>query len=86
MIVTELVEAGRLDKHAGVRAGEAGDGEESDGCCGYEDVGVMERNRHLVEVAVGVATDEKDVEAFFRNQADAVPAFWQSEVLRNAIC
>ena len=82
VIVTELIEASRFDEHAGVGAGETGDGKEPDDGRSNEDVGVMQRDGNLVEVAVGVATDEKNVEAFFRNQTDAVPTFWQVNSLQ----
>jgi len=70
VILTQLVEAGSLDEHAGVGTRETGDREESDDGHGYKAVCVMQRDRHLFKCAVFVSAYEQDVEPFLlRNQA-----------------
>ena len=48
----QLVIAGNLQQHAGIRAGNAGQAEESDGGAHYENVEVMHGDGNLAQLAV----------------------------------
>ena len=37
----KLIEAGGLDQHSRVRAGQSGDGKHADGCGSYEKIGIV---------------------------------------------
>jgi len=56
-----LVEARRLEQHAAVGSGHPGDGEEADDRSGDKDIGVVQRNWDLAQVAVFLAGYKNDV-------------------------
>ena len=66
LLAAEVVDRGHFDEHVAVLAGHSGDGKHADYGGRDEDVGVVEGDRDLVEVAVLVAADEYDVEAFLQ--------------------
>ena len=68
VVGAQLVEAGGLDEHPGVGAGETGDGEHADHGGGHEGVGVLQRNGNLVQVSFAVAAHNHDVVALFEAQ------------------
>lgn len=68
MVLPELVEAGGLDEHAGVRTREARNSENANDCSGNKHVRVVQGYRNLVEVTVFIPADEHDVETFFQYQ------------------
>ena len=60
-VVAKLVEARGLDQHPGVGAREAGHRKGSDDGCRYEDVGVVQGNRHFPHGSCFVPADKDDV-------------------------
>lgn len=69
VVLAELVEAGGLDQHPGVRPCQAGNGEHTDCCGGYTEVSVVQRNRDLIQATVFVAADKHDVVTLFQLQS-----------------
>ena len=64
----QLVKLGHLQQHAGIRAGNSGQAEESDGGADDENVEVMDGNGDLAQLPVVPAGHEKDVEPFLQNR------------------
>jgi len=62
-VLAHLVEARHLDQHSRIGAGQTGDREQPDDCNPNKNIGIVHRNRHFVEGAIGVAADEQDVMA-----------------------
>ena len=72
VVLPKLVEAGGLDQHSRVRAGQSGDGKHADGRGGYEKISIVKGDRNLIQVAVFVAADEHDVVTLFKLQAETL--------------
>ena len=62
----QLVKLRDLEQHAGIRAGNSGEAEESDRGSDHKNVQVMHRDGNLAQRAVVPAGHEKDVEAFLQ--------------------
>ncbi len=60
----ELIEALRLDQHAGIRTGHAGNGHHANDRAGDEDVNIMQGNRNLQKFAFCVPRHQHDVKTF----------------------
>ena len=69
VVVAQLVEARRLDQHAGVRPGQPGNRKRPDNCCRYKDIGIVQRNRNLAQAATLIAADKDNVITFFQAEA-----------------
>jgi hypothetical protein len=61
LLLAHLIEAGRLEQHAGVRAGHAGDSECAHHGRGHEHAGVVQGDRDLAERPVFLTCNENDV-------------------------
>ena len=68
----KLIEAGRLDQHPRVRTGQSGDGKHADRRRGNKKIGIVKRDRNLIQVAVFVTADEHDVVTLFKLQAETL--------------
>ena len=62
----QLVIAGNLQQHAGIRAGNAGQAEESNGGADHENIQIMNGDGNFAQLAVVPAGHKKDVKAFLQ--------------------
>src|ERR1700728_1054060 len=61
LLEAHLIEAGGLEEHAGVGAGQTGDGESTDHGGSHEDAGIVKGNGDLTERPILLTCNENDV-------------------------